>query len=109
MLDIDEIRRHFSRGEYEISLHAQQERLEEDLDVADLEEAVARGEVLEDYPDDPRGASCLIVGYAGPRPIHLVIGWAKAPAAGQRVLRIITVYEPQPPKWTTPRTRGGRA
>jgi hypothetical protein len=61
-LDIDEIRDLFSQGAYELSMHAQQERLEEDLDLVDIDEAITNGVILEDYPDDPRGSSCLILG-----------------------------------------------
>ncbi len=43
-------------------MHAQQERLEEDLDLVDIDEAITNGVILEDYPDDPRGSSCLILG-----------------------------------------------
>lgn len=107
-LDIAEIRAQFGQGAYEVSMHAQQERLEEDLDVVDIEEAIRNGVVLEDYPDDPRGPSCLILGYAAGRPIHLVVGWARERESGRRIPRVITVYEPQPPKWVDPRMRGGR-
>jgi len=46
------------------SVRAQQERLEEDLDATDIQEAITGGEILEEYPNDPRGESCLILGYA---------------------------------------------
>ena len=55
---------------------------------------------LEDYADDPRGASCLILGYSRGRAIHVVCGWTSA-----NILRIITVYLPKPPKWLDDRTR----
>ena len=107
-MDINEIHQLVRQGRYEVSIHAQQERLEEDLDVTEIEEALTQGEILEDYPDDPRGESCLILGYAGTKPIHTVVGWAqKSPS--ERLLRLITVYIPQPPKWTDPRTRGVRS
>ena len=106
-MDIRELQRLVGQGQYEFSIHAQQERLEEDLDVTDVEEALAQGEIIEDYPDDPRGESCLVLGYAGVKSIHIVVGWARKDEKEQ-VLRIITVYIPQPPKWTDPRTRGVR-
>jgi hypothetical protein len=104
-MDIDEIQQLVRQGRYEVSIHAQQERLEEDLDVTAIEEALVQGEILEDYPEDPRGESCLVLGYAGTKPIHTVVGWARR-SPGERILRFITVYIPQPPKWTDPRTRG---
>jgi hypothetical protein len=108
IMDIHEIRQLIRQGTYEFSMHAQQERLAEDLDVTEIEEAITQGEILEAYPHDPRGKSCLIAGYAGIKPIHAVLGWAKCRGEGERILRIITVYLPQLPKWSDPRTRGGR-
>jgi hypothetical protein len=106
-MDIDEIRRLVRQGRYEFSIHAQQERLEEDLDVTEIEAALVDGEILEAYPDDPRGESCLVLG-AGTKSIHVVLGWADVSGEGERILRVITVYIPQPPKWSDPRTRGIR-
>ena len=108
IMDIHEIRQLIRQGAYEFSMHAQHERLAEALDVTEVEEAITQGEILEAYPHDPRGESCLILGYASIRPIHAVLGWAKSKGEGKRILRIMTVYLPQPPKWSDPRTRGGR-
>jgi hypothetical protein len=58
-------------------LSCQQERLEEDLDLIQIEAAIIEhGELLEEYPDDPRGESCLVLGFVGSRPLHAVLGWA---------------------------------
>lgn len=107
-MDIDEIRRLVRQGSYEVSIHAQRERLEDDLDVTQIEDAIASGELLEEYSNDPRGWSCLILGFSGEKPIHVVIGWASNRYEGQRIPRLITVYIPMLPKWTDPRTRGAR-
>ena len=91
-------------NDYEFSLHAERERENEHILVEELEQSVLSGELLEDYPDDPRGHSCLIVGFSRVgRAIHSV--WGLLP--GGRV-RVITVYIPLPPKWLDPRTRGSR-
>ncbi len=89
---------------YEFSLHAEQEREDEHILVEELEQSVASGELLEDYPDDPRGHSCLIFGSSqSGRPIHSV--WGLLPDGR---VRVITVYIPLPPKWIDPRTRRSR-
>jgi hypothetical protein len=106
--DFGEIQRLVGRGWYEFSIHAQHERLAEDLDVVEVEEAVQNGELLEEYPNDPRGWSCLVLGYTAAKPIHVVLGWAPSRRGDIGVLRIITVYLPRPPRWRDPRTRGGR-
>jgi hypothetical protein len=64
-------------------------------------EPYRNSEILEDYPNDPRGPSCLVLGYAHQGyPIHIVCG--RTPRGD---LRIITVYLPSLPKWLDERTR----
>jgi hypothetical protein len=99
------IQRRIRDNRYEISFHAERERENDHLLVADIEESVLMGgELLEDYPDDPRGHSCLVLGFnrAG-QAIHTV--WGLLPSDW---VRLITVYIPQPPKWIDPWTRGGK-
>jgi len=54
---------------------------------------------------DPRGQSCLILGYSNNRPIHIVCGYTPI-----KWVRIITVYIPKLPKWINDKTRasGGK-
>src|SRR3989442_12689528 len=99
-MDIRKSREPFSQGIYEISLHAEKEPYAEDISLAELETAILSGEILEDYSDGARGESCLILGYAEGRPIHMVCGYAST-----RSIRVITVYLPKPPKWRDERTR----
>ncbi len=94
-MDINLIRRAVALNRYEISQHAERERRNDGLSLADIENAVRIGEVIEDYPDDPRGASCLVFGWARDgRPVHLVIGFLP-----HEWIRVITVYVPDPMKW----------
>ena len=55
---------------------------------------------LEDYPNDPRGHSCLVLGYVRGRPVHVVCGLTK-----QGKVILITVYVPAMPKWKDEHTR----
>jgi hypothetical protein len=56
---------------------------------------IERGAVIEDYPEDMRGHSCLILGRGhGGRPIHLVC------APKQDYLAIITAYVPDAAEWS---------
>ena len=87
-------------GQYELSLHADEERLAEGLTVSALEQALQSAELIEDYPNDPRGHSCLILGFAEGRAIHVVCGLTR-----QQNLILITVYLPALPKWRDERTR----
>lgn len=74
-MDIREITEKIKHGEYEISCHAEKERYAEDIKIADIENAIVNGEILEDYPDDPRGPSWLILGCSQDRLIHIVCGY----------------------------------
>ena len=59
--------------------------------------------ILEDYPDDRRGLSCLNSGRTSAgRNLHVVVSKDMTPVV------VITVYEPRPPSSTTPREWGGR-
>ncbi len=99
-MKIEEIQDKVQKDEYEISFHAEKERYAEDITIHDLENAISNGEILENYPDDPRGKSCLILGYSQDKPIHMVCGYTFLNS-----IRIITVYIPKPPKWIDERTR----
>ncbi len=68
---------------------------EEDIITAgEVKEVILEGEIIEDYPEDKRGHSCLMVGYSNKgRPIHVVC----SPKAGY--LGIITAYVPSKDKW----------
>ncbi len=60
----------------------------------EIEAVVAAGELIEDYPEDARGHSCLLLGSGdGCRPIHVVC----APKVDY--LAIITAYIPHPDQW----------
>ena len=91
-----------TQGRYEFSDHAERERIHDGFTVADVKGVALRGELLEDYPEDPRGHSGLMLGWAADgRPIHAVLTVLPTDA-----VRFITVYEPTPPKWLDAWTRG---
>ena len=61
----------------------------------EVRSVVEQGKVVEDYPEDPRGHSCLLLGFGdGHRPIHVVC------APKSDYLAIITAYLPEPAEWT---------
>jgi hypothetical protein len=100
MVDIDEVKSKVRSDSYVYTLHADIERKADGLTFAQVEEAILSGNILEQYADTGRGESCLIVGFAGNQPIHVVCGWRGEKAA------IITVYIPGRPKFVDPWTRG---
>jgi hypothetical protein len=99
-MNIEEIKDHVRTDRYFYSLHAEIERKADELTFAQVEEALLNGEILEQYVDTGRGESCLVVGFAGEIPVHIICGWR-----GEKIA-IITVYIPTPPKFIDPWTRG---
>lgn len=61
---------------------------------AEVLRIIGQGEVIEDYPKDARGHSCLIMGIGlGDRPVHVVC------SPKENYLAIITAYLPSPLEW----------
>ena len=97
----DFIRNEIEKQSYEISLHADDERIADELTVSQLEFILLQCKIIEQYPDDPRGESCLTVGFTSEgTPVHIVCG--RNPSGH---LILITVYIPTMPKWKDPYTR----
>ncbi len=100
-MDIEWIKERVRNEVYYFSAHADEERMNDDLTIGDVEEAIGFGRILEEYPEDKRGESCLVVGYSNSGiPIHVICG------ERNDKLIIITVYIPTPPKFKTPYERG---
>ncbi len=96
-MDIQKIIELVINGKYEYSKHAERERELDKIYTWELEDALKNCKIIEDYPDDPRGASCLVLGFCGIKPVHAVCTIKRDPEE----LFIITVYDPskRPEKW----------
>jgi len=78
------------------SAHALDETTAEDelITTAEVRDVVFYGDVIEDYPEDKRGHSCLMFGVPEKRrPVHVVC------APKEEYLAIITTYIPSLEKW----------
>jgi len=64
------------------------------ISTSEIRGAVMNGEVIEDYPEDSRGHSCLLLGLGNERFVHVVC------APKDEYLAIITAYLPAPDQWT---------
>ena len=61
----------------------------------EVEAVAVRGALIEDYPQDPRGHSCLLLGFGnGNRAVHVVC------SPKDEYLAIITAYLPDPAQWS---------
>ena len=94
-MNIETIREKGRAGRYIVSFtHTEKVRLRK-IEAEEIEEAIYEGTIIEPYPDDPRGASCLILGFvSGDRPLHVICGKIE-----EDEILIITAYEPNPREW----------
>ena len=92
---IDEIRTKIAAGLFEFSKHAVDQSILRRISVQELREAIDAGEIIEDYPNDKYGSSCLIFGLTlTDRPLHIQCSHPSRP-----LLKIITLYEPDENLW----------
>lgn len=104
MAEIDWIRTQVKQGNYQLKLHAVERASLRGIDPLEISEALLNGEVIEAYPEDKRGPSCLLYGKTqGGRDLHVVCGIASA------MIWVITVYEPDPTAWSDSKVRGTTA
>jgi Domain of unknown function (DUF4258) len=92
---IEEIREKISAGQFEFSKHAVDQTILRHVTLHEIRQVMAEGEIIEDYPNDKYGPSCLILGYtqAG-RPLHIQCSYPSRP-----LVKIITLYEPDATLW----------
>lgn len=101
---IEEVRHKIGQGLFEFSRHAVDQSLIRHISVQELREAIAAGEIIEDYPDDKYGPSCLIFGFTlAQRPIHIQCSYPSRP-----LIKIITLYEPDPERWIDFKVRSSK-
>lgn len=98
---IDAIRRKVADGLYEFSKHAVDQSILRNISIGDLAESIENGTIIEDYPDDKYGPSCLILGFTNAgRPVHV-----QCTSGNREILKIITLYEPDQDLWIDFRKR----
>ncbi|MFN6539966.1 MAG: DUF4258 domain-containing protein [Nostoc sp. EkiNYC01] len=96
-----EIRRKIAEDQFEFSKHAVDQSILRGIRVQELKEAISSGQVIEDYPNDKYGPSCLISGLTqANRPLHVNCSYPSRP-----LIKIITVYQPDSNLWNNDFTR----
>ena len=92
---LDGIRTKIENRQFELSRHAAHQSIIRHITMQEVQEAVKNGEILEDYPEDKYGPSCLIAGFTkSNRPLHIQCSYPS-----RFLIKIITLYEPNPIKW----------
>lgn len=82
-------------GKLVFRVHALQRMFERQIGVDDVRAVIDSGETIEDYPNDQPYPSRLVLGWRGPRPLHVVV----AHNLSDNKLIVITVYEPDAGLW----------
>jgi hypothetical protein len=96
----EELRRHFIVTNFYFTRHANKEAEKDGLTITEVWEAITGGESIEDYPDDPRGHSCLVFGTSrNGKNIHACCSIRAGKAC------VITVYIPDGGQWIDFRKR----
>jgi hypothetical protein len=92
---IEEIKVKIASGMFEFSKHATDQSILRRVAIQELHEALANAEIIEDYPNDKYGPSCLLLGFTRhQRPLHVQCTYPSRP-----LIRIVTIYEPDPAEW----------
>ncbi|MSU59116.1 MAG: DUF4258 domain-containing protein [Pedosphaera sp.] len=92
---IDQLRDKIRRGLVEYSLHATRQLIARNITPEEVAQSVLAGEVIEDYPQDKYGPSCLLLGRTlNQRVLHVQCTHPSRP-----LVKVITAYEPDPAEW----------
>jgi hypothetical protein len=98
---IKQVRQCIIQGKWRISYHALRRCDERNIGLQYLLNSLTKSDVLEEYSEDQRGPSCLLLGKAlDGKPLHIVCS-----IDDEDYLIIITAYWPEQSKWIDERTR----
>lgn len=92
---INPLRQKIGSNQFEFTKHALDQSILRLISVQEVREAIENGEVIENYPDDKYGPSCLVFGTTkSGRPIHF-----QCSHPSRENVKIITLYQPDPEEW----------
>ncbi len=92
-MNIIEIQKAFIEKRFRYTKHGVEQRINRSITSKEIEQAILKGEIIEDYPSDKYGPSLLIYGKTKRgKALHIQI--ALLP-----IISIVTVYEPDPAEW----------
>ena len=92
---INLLRQKIDYNQFEFTKHALDQTILRHITIEEVREAIADGEVIEDYPEDKYGPSCLVFGMTkSGGSIHL-----QSSHPSRENIKIITLYQPDPEQW----------
>lgn len=101
MFTVEQIQNLLSSGKYEHTRHALHRIVERNISAFEIREAATNAELIEDYPSDKYGPSCLLLGWTkAKRPLQLHVSKSE-----NITVKIITLYEPTLDEWENYRIR----
>jgi hypothetical protein len=101
MKSYEQVIQQLASGQFEFSRHAFKRVVERNIGEREIVHAGSRAEVIEKYPDDKYSPSCLLLGFTeNARPLHIQVSLAET-----ELVKIITIYDPDPNEWIDYRQR----
>ena len=98
---LDEVGRQLREAEFDLTRHVLRRLVQREITEQEIRQAGARAVVIEDYPDDKYSPSCLLLGFTEQgKPLHIQVSLADT-----TLMRVITVYDPDPSDWIDFTTR----
>lgn len=98
---LDDVRRQLSNAEFDLTLHVVRRLVQREISELEIRQAGETAVVIEEYHDDKYSPSCLMLGFTNTgRPLHIQVSLADT-----SLVRVITVYEPDPANWIDYTTR----
>lgn len=92
---LEELRAKIASNRFEFTKHALDQSILRNITVQEVREAFLECEIIEDYPEDKYGPSCLVFGKTtSNRPLHI-----QCTHPSREIVKIITLYQPDPEQW----------
>lgn len=92
---LEELRARIESNRLEFTKHALDQSILRNITVQEVREAFLECEIIEDYPEDKYGPSCLVFGKTkSDRPLHI-----QCTHPSREIVKIITLYQPDPEQW----------
>ena len=99
MMDLQPIQDAARQGQLFFTDHVLRQMIKRAITEAETVEAILNGEIIEEYPKDKYGPSCLLSGQTqARRSLHVLCSLPPR-------IRVITVYQPDPAEWIDDRLR----
>lgn len=103
MKTIEQVRVQLLRGEFDLTRHARTRVVERNISRSEIGQSGADSVIIEEYLEDKYSPSCLLLGFTRDgRPLHIQVSLADT-----ELVRVITVYEPDPQLWHNYSVRRG--